>query len=34
MCFNAYPLFNSTILDSKAALYLVNNKDLLVPKLF
>ena len=34
MRFNAHPLFNSMILDSRVALYLVNNKDLLVPRSF
>ena len=34
MRFNAYLLSNYTILDSRVALYLVNNKDLLVLELF
>jgi hypothetical protein len=32
--FNAYPLSYSTILNNGAALYLVNNKELLVPGSF
>ena len=32
--FNAYPLLESTILDNRATIYLVNNIDLIKPRLF
>jgi len=32
--FNAYLLLESTILDNRATIYLVNNLDLIKPRLF
>ena len=32
--FNTYLLLESTILDNRAAIYLVNNLDLIKPRLF
>ena len=32
--FNAYLLLDSTILDNRATIYLVNNLDLIKPRLF
>ena len=32
--FNAHPLLESTILDNRAAIYLVNNLDLIKPRSF
>jgi hypothetical protein len=32
--FNTYPLLNSTILNNRAALYLVNSKSMLVDSLY